>query len=60
MKTKTITLNNKKLTVKVANSPSEQARGLMNITSLPDNAGMLFCYPEEKILSFWMKSTQSL
>lgn len=57
MKTKTITLNNKKLTVKVANSPAEQARELMNITSLPDNQGMLFCYPEEKILSFWMKST---
>lgn len=57
MKTKTITLNNKKLTVKVANSPSEQVRGLMNITSLPENKGMLFCYPKESKLTFWMKST---
>ena len=57
MKTKTIALNNAKLTVKVANSPAEHARGLMNTTSLPEDEGMLFCYPEEKALSFWMKST---
>ncbi len=57
MKTKTLTLNNAKLTVKVANSPSEQAQGLMNITSLPENEGMLFCYPKEDKLTFWMKST---
>ena len=55
---KTITLNNTKLNVKTANSPSEHACGLMNITSLPENHGMLFCYPEEKHLSFWMKDTQ--
>ena len=57
MKTKTLTLNNAKLTVRMAYSPSEQARGLMNTSSLPENEGMLFCYPSEQQLSFWMKST---
>lgn len=54
---KTITINNTKLNVKLAYTGQQQARGLMNITSLPDNEGMLFCYPEEKLLSFWMKKT---
>ncbi len=58
MKTKTITLNNKKLAVKMAYSASEQARGLMNITNLPEDEGMLFCYPDEKPRTFWMKSTE--
>ena len=58
MKAKTLALNNAKLSVKMAYSPSEQARGLMNITSLPENEGMLFCYPNEKPRTFWMKSTE--
>ena len=29
----------------------------MNITSLGENEGMLFCYPKEQELNFWMKST---
>ncbi len=58
MKTKAITLNDTKLTARMAISSSEQARGLMNVTSLPKDEGMLFCYPEEKHLSFWMKDTQ--
>ena len=33
------------------------AKGLMNIDKLGENEGMLFCYPAEKDLSFWMKST---
>ena len=57
MRAKTITINNAELNVKLAYTGQQQARGLMNITSLPDNEGMLFCYPEEKLLSFWMKKT---
>tara|TARA_B100000683_G_C12379858_1_gene510780 strand:- start:423 stop:929 length:507 start_codon:yes stop_codon:yes gene_type:complete len=52
-----ITINNQPLDVKLAKTPEQQARGLMNISSLPDNEGLLFCYPKEKKLSFWMKST---
>ena len=57
MRSKSIKINNTTLNVKVAYTGPQQARGLMNITSLPDNEGMLFCYPEEKHLSFWMKKT---
>ena len=54
---KTISINNKELNVKLAYTGEQQARGLKNITSLPEEQGMLFCYPEEKHLSFWMKKT---
>ena len=57
-----ITINNQPLDVKLAKTPEQQARGLMNIqahgpNSLPDNEGMLFVYQREEILSFWMKNT---
>ena len=29
----------------------------MNVTDLPEGAGMLFVFPEEKMGSFWMKDT---
>lgn len=54
---KLLKVGNAELKVKLAYTGQQQARGLMNITSLPDNEGMLFCYPEEKLLSFWMKKT---
>ena len=57
-----ITVNNKRLKVKVARTPSDKARGLMDTQEkgsgvLGPNEGMLFVYPEEQILSFWMKNT---
>ena len=43
--------------VEVADDIFEQARGLMDRTTLGVNRGMLFVYPEERELSFWMKNT---
>ena len=43
--------------VEVADDLAEQARGLMDRTTLGENRGMLFVYPEERELSFWMKNT---
>jgi uncharacterized protein len=43
--------------VEVADNIFEQARGLMDRTMLGENRGMLFVYPEERELSFWMKNT---
>ena len=43
--------------VEVANDLAEQAKGLMDRTALGENRGMLFVYPEERALSFWMKNT---
>ncbi len=45
------------LDVALALTPQQQAQGLMNVTDLPEGAGMLFVFPEEKMGSFWMKDT---
>jgi uncharacterized protein len=44
--------------VEIAEGLFEQARGLMYRTALGENRGMLFVYPEERELSFWMKNTR--
>lgn len=46
------------VTVEVAESDEARQRGLMYRDSLPDDHGMLFVYPEERRLSFWMRNTQ--
>jgi uncharacterized membrane protein (UPF0127 family) len=43
--------------VEVADNVFERARGLMYRTALGVNRGMLFVYPQEQRLSFWMKNT---
>ncbi|MBA2713165.1 MAG: DUF192 domain-containing protein [Rubrobacteraceae bacterium] len=43
--------------VEVADAAAEQARGLMYRTALGEDRGMLFVYPDERELSFWMKNT---
>jgi uncharacterized membrane protein (UPF0127 family) len=43
--------------VEVADDLAEQAKGLMDRTTLGENRAMLFVYPEERELSFWMKNT---
>ena len=41
----------------IADDNMERAIGLMNHTSLEENAGMLFVWSDEKTRSFWMKNT---
>ena len=43
--------------VEIADSPDEQARGLMERTALAQDRGMLFVFPDEEVRSFWMKNT---
>jgi uncharacterized protein len=43
--------------VEVADDVSEQAKGLMYREKLGEDRGMLFVYPDERELSFWMKNT---
>ncbi len=45
------------LNVEVADTPESRAQGLMNRTSLPENAGMLFVFESTERWSFWMKNT---
>jgi uncharacterized membrane protein (UPF0127 family) len=46
-----------KVDVEVVDTPEGRQRGLMNRASIADNAGMLFLFPREQQLSFWMKNT---
>jgi uncharacterized membrane protein (UPF0127 family) len=46
-----------KVRVELAITPAEQQLGLMNRASLGKNEGMLFVFPSERVLHFWMKNT---
>jgi uncharacterized membrane protein (UPF0127 family) len=48
---------NARFTIEVADTPETQSLGLMNRASMPQSAGMLFVYPEERPVYFWMKNT---
>lgn len=54
---KTLKINGAKLKVRPVSTPEEMSKGLMGVSYMPQDEGMLFCYPKEQILSFWMKST---
>ncbi len=44
--------------VEVADRPEQRQEGLMHRDSLPENRGMLFVYPDERTLTFWMRNTR--
>lgn len=43
--------------VEIADDADERQQGLMYRESLEANQGMLFVYPEQRTLGFWMKNT---
>ncbi len=43
--------------VEVAATPAARTKGLMYRQSLATNAGMVFVFANEEVLSFWMKNT---
>jgi len=45
------------LALEIANTSASRERGLMYRTSLPEDGGMLFVFPEQSEQSFWMKNT---
>ncbi|MFQ5962722.1 MAG: DUF192 domain-containing protein [Candidatus Scalinduaceae bacterium] len=53
-----IKINNEIIHVEVASTQSERMLGLMFREKLDKNHGMLFIYPQEEYLSFWMKNTR--
>lgn len=52
-----LTLAEQMIHVELACSVEEQSKGLMFRSELPQNQGMLFVFPRERTLSFWMKNT---
>lgn len=43
--------------VELARDDASRARGLMYRTSMPEDSGMLFSWPDERVRSFWMRNT---
>jgi hypothetical protein len=52
-----LTIEGRVFSVEVANTPEKRRVGLMNREELAADAGMLFVFPEDRTLSFWMKDT---
>jgi len=57
MKQENIQVGNQVFHVWVAQTPREQTRGLMFVTHLPKNDGMLFVWNHYVMEPFWMKNT---
>lgn len=49
---------NLKMKVELAATPYQWAKGLMFREFLPEDSGMLFVFPDERLRSFWMKNTK--
>lgn len=54
---KTILIDDKEYIVKEAKTTEQRAKGLSEITDMPDNEGMLFYFDSPQSVSFWMKDT---
>ena len=52
-----IVVGNHRITVEVAHTRADRTRGLMFREHMPEDHGMLFLFPEEKVRAFWMKNT---
>ena len=50
-------IGNQQFTLEVAATPKSQQLGLMHRQSMPADRGMIFVFPQERQLSFWMKNT---
>ncbi len=52
-----LVVGNRRIHVEVAANRADRNLGLMYRESLPEDHGMLFIFPVEKLRSFWMKNT---
>jgi hypothetical protein len=48
-------LAGKEWTLRLARTPEERSRGLMEVKSLSENEGMVFLYSSDERRTFWMK-----
>lgn len=46
-----------RFSVEIADTAETRSRGLMFVEQMPRSQGMLFVYPQERPLAFWMKNT---
>ncbi len=52
-----ITISGHRFRVEIADSPEERERGYMEREDIEPDQGMLFVFPGDRKLSFWMKNT---
>jgi uncharacterized membrane protein (UPF0127 family) len=52
-----IAIDGQPMLVALAETPAQRGQGLMGVTEMPAETGMLFVFPVERITSFWMKDT---
>ena len=53
-----VELNRERFSVELADTEDKRTLGLMFRRAMPDDHGMLFIFPGETTLSFWMKNTR--
>jgi len=53
-----ISIGNKKYDVEIADTPEKREKGLMDITKLPADKGMLFIWDQPQLVEMWMKDTK--
>ncbi|HHL32023.1 MAG TPA: DUF192 domain-containing protein [Oceanospirillales bacterium] len=53
----TVSINDYKFSVEVADTDQTRQQGLMYRESMANNAGMLFIFPRQRIQAFWMENT---
>ena len=54
---KKIIIGDSKLMVAVADTPEKEQKGLMGITNMPEDVGMLFSFPNKDFQDFWNRDT---
>jgi uncharacterized membrane protein (UPF0127 family) len=52
-----MSIGNQSFNLEIAYRPEDQETGLMNRKSMADDHGMIFVFPAERNLTFWMKNT---
>lgn len=52
-----LTIGENTFSVEIADTPEVRAKGLMGREGIPKQGGMLFVFPEDRHLAFWMKDT---
>lgn len=53
----TISIDDRSMTVAVADTPAKRSQGLMGVTDLGGLDGMLFVFEADSDVGFWMKDT---
>jgi uncharacterized membrane protein (UPF0127 family) len=51
-------IGSRSFNLEIARTHEEQERGLMKRDSMPQDHGMIFVFPSEQVLNFWMKDTR--